>query len=183
TSAGRRVDVRLRLLAGQRSRPEDLARLKVRSRSGELIPLSALTTLEEKPALQAVTRRDRERAITVFGNVAPGHSQSEALAAVETIGTTLPTGYRVVPGGASVTFRDSMSSLLFALALGIVVAFMVLASQFNSMLHPVTILTVLPLSVAGAIFALRLAGITLNIFSMIGLLLLMGIVKKNSIIL
>jgi multidrug efflux pump len=183
SSAGRRVDVRLRLLAEQRTRPEDLARLKLRSRNGELIPLSALTTVEERPALQAVTRRDRERAITVFGNVAPGHSQSEALAAVERIGATMPPGYRVVPGGASVTFRESMGSLLFALMLGIVVAFMVLASQFNSLLHPLTILTVLPLSVAGAVFALSLRGITLNIFSMIGLLLLMGIVKKNSIIL
>ena len=130
-----------------------------------------------------MTRRDRERAITVFGNVAPGHSQSEALAAVERISPTLPAGYRVVPGGASVTFQESMGSLLFALALGIIVAFMVLASQFNSLLHPITILTVLPLSVAGAVFALSLRGITLNIFSMIGLLLLMGIVKKNSIIL
>src|SRR5688572_14361727 len=74
-------------------------------------------------------------------------------------------------------------SLLFALVLGIIVAYMVLASQFNSFLHPVTVLTVLPLSVAGAAFALWISGKTLNIFSMIGLLLLMGISKKNSIIL
>jgi multidrug efflux pump subunit AcrB len=76
-----------------------------------------------------------------------------------------------------------MSSLLFALILGIGVAYMVLASQFNSFLHPVTVLTILPLSVAGAAFAMWATGTTLNIFSMIGLLLLMGIVKKNSIIL
>ena len=76
-----------------------------------------------------------------------------------------------------------MSSLVFALIVGILVAYMVLASQFNSFLHPVTVLTILPLSVAGAMFALFLAGKTLNVFSMIGLLLLMGIVKKNSIIL
>jgi hydrophobe/amphiphile efflux-1 (HAE1) family protein len=183
TSGARRVDVRLRLLAGQRSRPEDLARLRVRSARNEMIPLSAVTTLEERPALQAVTRRDRERAITIFGNVAPGHTQSEALATANRLATGMPTGYRLVPGGASVTFQESMSSLGFALALGIIVAFMILASQFNSMLHPITILTVLPLSVAGAIVALSLRGITLNIFSMIGLLLLMGIVKKNSIIL
>jgi multidrug efflux pump subunit AcrB len=76
-----------------------------------------------------------------------------------------------------------MTSLIFALIVGILVAYMVLASQFNSFLHPVTVLTILPLSVAGAMFALVLAGRTLNVFSMIGLLLLMGIVKKNSIIL
>jgi multidrug efflux pump len=183
SAGGRRLDVRLRLLASQRTRPEDLSRLRVRARSGELVPLSLLVTTEEKPALQAITRRDRERAITVYGNIAPGHSQGEALAKVEELSKDMPVGYRAVLGGASVAFRESMSSLLFALVLGIIVAYMVLASQFNSFLHPVTVLTILPLSIAGAAFALGLAGKSLNIFSMIGLLLLMGIVKKNSIIL
>ncbi len=183
SSAGRRLDVRLRLLAAQRMRTEDLARLRVRSQSGGLVPLSLLVATEERPALQAITRRDRERAITVYGNVAPGHSQEEALAEVEKLSRDMPVGYRAVLGGASVAFRESMSSLLFALVLGIIVAYMVLASQFNSFLHPVTVLTILPLSIAGAAFALWMAGKSLNIFSMIGLLLLMGIVKKNSIIL
>jgi hydrophobe/amphiphile efflux-1 (HAE1) family protein len=183
SSGGRRLDVRLRLLASQRTRPEDLARLRVRARSGELVPLSLLVTTEERPALQAITRRDRERAITLYGNIAPGHSQEEALAKVEELSKDMPVGSRAVLGGASVAFRESMSSLLFALVLGIVVAYMVLASQFNSFLHPVTVLTILPLSIAGAAFALWIAGKSLNIFSMIGLLLLMGIVKKNSIIL
>jgi hydrophobe/amphiphile efflux-1 (HAE1) family protein len=183
SSAGRRLDVRLRLLAAQRMRPEDLDRLRVRSQSGELVPLSLLVATEERPALQAITRRDRERAITVYGNVAPGHSQEEALAEVEKLSRDMPAGSRAVLGGASVAFRESMSSLLFALVLGIIVAYMVLGSQFNSFLHPVTVLTILPLSIAGAAFALWIAGKSLNIFSMIGLLLLMGIVKKNSIIL
>ncbi len=182
-TGGRRIDVRLRLLADQRSSPEDLSRLKVRTASGELIPLSSLVQQEERPALQAITRRDRERAISLFANVAPGASQQEAIALVEKTAKELPGGTRVVLGGASVAFRESMSSLLFALFLGIGVAYMVLASQFNSFLHPVTVLTILPLSVAGAAFALGATGTTLNIFSMIGLLLLMGIVKKNSIIL
>ncbi|MCP3138146.1 efflux RND transporter permease subunit [Pyxidicoccus xibeiensis] len=183
STGGRRIDVRMRLLAGQRSRPEDLSLLKVRTASGALVPLSSLVTQEERPALQAITRRDRERAISVFANVAPGSNQEEALATVERLAKDLPGGVRVVPGGASVAFRDSMSSLFFALFLGIGVAYMVLGAQFNSFLHPVTVLTILPLSVAGAAFALLATGSTLNIFSMIGLLLLMGIVKKNSIIL
>jgi hydrophobe/amphiphile efflux-1 (HAE1) family protein len=183
SDGGRRFDVRLRLLADQRSRPEDVSRLRVRAASGELVPLSALVATEERPALQAITRRDRERAITVFANVAPGASQDQALAAVERLQADVPLGTRLVLGGASVAFRESMSSLLFALFLGIVVAYMILASQFNSFLHPVTVLTILPLSVAGAAFALLATGRSLNIFSMIGLLLLMGIVKKNSIIL
>jgi multidrug efflux pump subunit AcrB len=183
SASGRRYDVRLRLLADQRSRPEDLSHLRVRASTGELVPLSALVATEERPALQAITRRDRERAITVFANVAPGASQDKALAKVEELAKNTPVGVRVVLGGASVAFRDSMSSLLFALVLGIIVAYMILASQFNSFLHPVTVLTILPLSIAGAAFALWGTGRSLNIFSMIGLLLLMGIVKKNSIIL
>ena len=157
------------------------------SRSGRgpatLVPLSSLVTYDEQPALQAITRKDRERAISIFANVAPGHSQDEAIRFVEGMGKDMPVGYRIVLGGASVAFRESMSSLLFALLLGIGIAYMILASQFNSYKDPVTIITILPLSIAGAAFALLLAGQTLNIFSMIGLLLLMGIVKKNSIIL
>ncbi len=183
SSGGRRLDVRLKLLASQRTRPEDIARLKIRTRGGDLIPLSSLVRSEERPALQAITRRDRERAISIFANVAPGHSQQEALRYVESLTKDLTVGYRIVLGGASVAFRESMSSLIFALVLGIAIAYMVLASQFNSYKDPVTVITILPLSIAGAAFALLVAGRTLNVFSMIGLLLLMGIVKKNSIIL
>ena len=183
TAEGRRVDVRVRLLADQRRRPEDISRLQVRARSGEIIPLSALVDRAEKPALQSITRQDRERAITVFANVAPGHSQQEAVELVERLGKKLPPGIFVVLGGQSVAFQESFSSLWFALLLGIAIAYMVLASQFNSFLHPITVLSILPLSVAGALFAIDAAGKTLNIFSAIGLLLLMGIVKKNSIIL
>jgi hydrophobe/amphiphile efflux-1 (HAE1) family protein len=183
SEGGRRLDVRVRLLASQRTSPEDVTRLRVRTGSGELVPLSSVVTTDERPALQAITRRDRERAITVFANVAPTSSQEKALAEVERIGRELPAGAHLVLGGASVAFKESRSSLLFALVLGIAVAYMVLASQFNSLLHPITVLTILPLSVAGAALALWLTGKTLNIFSMIGLLLLLGIVKKNSIIL
>ncbi|AEI67436.1 efflux RND transporter permease subunit [Corallococcus macrosporus] len=183
STGGRRIDVRMRLMKDQRARPEDLSTLKVRTASGALVPLSLLVTQEERPALQAITRRDRERAISIYANVAPGSNQEEALATVERLAKELPGGVRVVPGGASVAFRDSMNSLFFALFLGIGVAYMVLGAQFNSFLHPVTVLTILPLSVAGAAFALFATSTTLNIFSMIGLLLLMGIVKKNSIIL
>jgi multidrug efflux pump len=183
STGGRRIDIRTRLLANQRTRPEDLSRLRVRTSSGVLVPLSSLVKEEERPALQSVTRRDRERAISIYGNVAPGKSQSEALAYIETISKELPPGYRAVLGGSSVAFRESMGQLMFALVLGILVAYMVLASQFNSFLHPVTVLSILPLSIAGAAFALLITGKTLNIFSMIGLLLLLGIAKKNSIIL
>jgi multidrug efflux pump len=180
---GRRVDVRVRLLADQRSRPESLEHLKLRTPRGELVPLASLIKKEEHPAAQSITRLDRERAISIYGNVASTSSQDKALAAVESIGKHMPAGTRVVLGGSSVAFRESMQSLSFALLLGIIVAFMVLAAQFNSLLHPITVLTILPLSIAGAAFGLLLAHQSVNIFSMIGVLLLMGIAKKNSIIL
>ncbi len=183
STGGRRLDVRLKLMAGQRSRPEDISRLRVRAGNSELIPLSSLVLFEEQAALQAITRRDRERAISIFANVAPGHSQGEALRVIEGLGDTLPVGYRVVLGGSSLAFRESMSSLLFAMFLGVAIAYMILGSQFNSFKDPITIITILPLSIAGAAFALLVTRQSLNIFSMIGLLLLMGIVKKNSIIL
>ena len=183
STGGRRLDVRVKLMAGQRSRPEDISRLRVRARNGELVPLSSLVVFEEQAALQAITRRDRERAISIYANVAPGHAQAEALKVVEGLGGSLPVGYRLVLGGSSMAFRESMSSLLFAMILGILIAYMILGSQFNSFKDPITIITILPLSIAGAAFALLVTGKSLNIFSMIGLLLLMGIVKKNSIIL
>jgi multidrug efflux pump subunit AcrB len=183
-SDGRRVDLRVRLLADQRSKPESLGHLKIRSpRSGELVPVSALVKQEERPAAQSITRLDRERAISVYGNVAPGSSQDKALAVVTSLAQKMPEGTRLVLGGSSVAFREGMASLLFALVLGIIVAYMVLAAQFNSLLHPVTVLTILPLSIAGATFGLFLSNQSVNIFSMIGVLLLMGIAKKNSIIL
>ncbi len=180
---GRRLDVRVRMMAEQRGSPEELGRLHVRNNKGELLPIASLVTQEEKPALQAITRMDRERAISLFANIAPGHSQEEVLKKVDQLGLGLPEGQRLVLGGASASFRETAQSLAFALLLGIVVAYMILGGQFNSFLHPVTVLTILPLSLAGAVFALALAGKTLNMFSMIGILLLMGIVKKNSIIL
>lgn len=192
STAGRRMDMRMRLLAAQRTRPEDLSSLRVRPTADAgkpatsvttLIPLSSVVTTKEQPELQSINHADRQRAIRVYGNVAPGHSQSEALAFVATLQKDLPPGYSVVLSGQSSQFGDAMGSLVFALIVGILVAYMVLASQFNSLLHPVTVLTILPLSLAGAMFALFAAGRTLNVFSMIGLLLLMGIVKKNSIIL
>ncbi|HRY28714.1 MAG TPA: efflux RND transporter permease subunit [Elusimicrobiota bacterium] len=184
TESGKRYDIRVRLVPSERSRPEDINRLYVRNNHGERIRLSELVRLEQTPTLQNITRRQRERAIGVFANVAPGKSQEKALAEVEKIGKeVLPDGYHVVMGGGAKTFQESFQSLFFALWLGVIVAYMVLGSQFNSFLHPFTVLLALPFSATGALLALRLAGLSFNIYSMIGFILLMGIVKKNSILL
>ncbi len=180
-TGGRRIDIRTRVLASQRTRPEDITSLRVRAESGELIPLSLLVDQEERPVLQSISRVDRERAITINANVATGHSQAEALKKVEELSRDLPVGYRTVFAGQSTQLKETTDSLFFALFIGILVAYMVLASQFNSFSHPITVLTILPLAISGAVLGLVAFGYTLNLFSMIGLLLLMGIVKKNSI--
>jgi len=181
---GKRYDVRVRLLASQRLRPEDISPLFVRSHNGELVRLTDLVQVDVKPSLLSITRKNKSRAIGIFANVAPGKSQADALGEVERIAKrTLPEGYEVVFSGSAQAFQESIKSLVFALILGLAVSYMVLASQFNSFVHPVTVLMALPFSFTGALLALFFTGKSLNIYSMIGLILLMGIVKKNSIIL
>ena len=181
---GRRFDIRVRLLAQQRQRPEDIERLLVRTGSGELVRLGDIVKIEQRPTLQAITRKDRERAITLFANVAPGASQSDAIASsLQIARAALPDGYRAVESGSSKAFKESFDSLKFAFLLGLVIAYMVLAAQFNAFTHPFTVLLALPFSVSGALLALFLANQSLNVYSMLGLILLMGIAKKNSIML
>ncbi len=181
---GKRYDVRVRLLADQRLRPEDIAPLFVRARNGQLVRLTDLVEVQVKPSLLSITRRNKSRAIGIFANVAAGKSQARALQEVQKIAQgVLPEGYEVVLSGSAQTFQESIRSLGFALLLGVIVSYMVLASQFNSFIHPITVLMALPFSFTGAVLALFLTGKSLNIYSMIGIILLMGIVKKNSIIL
>jgi multidrug efflux pump len=181
---GRRFDIRVRLLAQQRQRPEDIQRLFVRTGSGDLVRLGDLVTIVQEPTLQAITRKDRQRAITIFANVAPSASQADALQNARDIAArVLPDGYRASPSGTSQAFQESFASLVFAFALGLMVAYMVLAAQFNAFTHPFTVLLALPFSISGALMALYVSGQSLNIYSMLGMILLMGIAKKNSILL
>jgi HAE1 family hydrophobic/amphiphilic exporter-1 len=184
SKGGHRYDVRVRLEEGERTSPEDIKRLDVRNNRGELIPISSVVKLEERMSLQGISRQNRQRAITVFANVAPGASQAKAIEEIQRLSKNiLPSGYFIQVSGSAKTFQESMSSLMAALVLGILISYMVLASQFNSFLHPLTVLVALPFSVSGAFVALLIANQSMNIFSMIGLILLMGIVKKNSILL
>ena len=184
TNKDRRYDVRLRLEGGERLGPDDINSLDVRTDYGELIPLSSVITTQTISTYQTIARRLRERSISIYANIAPGQSQSAALDKAESIATkVLPVGYRVFLGGGAQTFRETFASLFFALWLGIVVSYMVLASQFNSFIHPFAVLLSLPFCISGAFFALLLTGQSINLYSLIGLVLLMGIVKKNSILL
>jgi hydrophobe/amphiphile efflux-1 (HAE1) family protein len=184
TSRGKRYDVRVRLAAPDRTTPKDLSRIWVRNNFGQVVRLSEVLDHDIKPALFSITRYNRQRSITIFANPARGVSQSEALDAVHKIAKEiLPEGYSTLEAGNAQVFRESYQSLILVLVLGVFVAYMVLATQFNSFIHPVTILLALPFSATGAFLALVLTHQTLNIYSMIGMILLMGIVKKNSILL
>jgi HAE1 family hydrophobic/amphiphilic exporter-1 len=184
SSEGHRYDVRVRLREQERDRIDQIKRLFVRNNRGELIPLPEVVQIHEGKGLAQINRNDRERAIKIFANVQAGKSQQEALAQARAIAhEVLPPDYKVRFVGGSQSFQDSFASLWFVLLLGVVVSYMVLASQFNSFIHPVTVLMALPFSVSGAFLTLLLFGHSLNIFSFIGLILLMGIVKKNSILL
>jgi HAE1 family hydrophobic/amphiphilic exporter-1 len=181
---GHRYDIRLKLEETGKSPVETIQGLFVRNNRGELIRLADVVQVQERLALQNISRKNRQRAITVNANVKTGASQQKALEAVEKISKrVLPDGYQAVLSGSAETFKESFNSLIFALLVGIVVAYMVLASQFNSFIHPVTVLIALPFSISGAFVSLLVGGQSLNLYSMIGLILLMGIVKKNSILL
>jgi len=184
TNKDRRYDVRLRLEGSQRLDPQDILNLDVRTDYNELIPISSVIRTRTVDTYQTIARTLRERSISIYANIAPGQSQAAALDRAEAIAKdTLPPGYRVFLGGGAQTFRETFASLFFALWLGIIVSYMVLASQFNSFIHPFAVLLALPFSISGAFFALLLTGQSINLYSLIGIVLLMGIVKKNSILL
>jgi HAE1 family hydrophobic/amphiphilic exporter-1 len=183
TKDGKRYDIRVRLEPDQRSLPEQIHQLQVRNRHGELVTLADVVRIEKVPSLQSITRKNRERAISLFANVMPGKSQGEALAYISTLSKSLPEGYHMVLSGSAQTYKESSDSLIMALVLGILVAYMVLASQFNRFIQPLVVLLALPFSISGAIIGLLLSKQSLSMYSFIGILLLMGIVKKNSILL
>lgn len=181
---GHRNDIRLKMDKASSNKIEDLKKIYVRNIRGELVRLLDVVTIQEAPGVQTISRRSRSRAITIFAGVAKNKSQGEALEMVRTITQKhLPPGYNLVESGSSESFKETRNGLLFALGLGILIAYMILGAQFNSFLDPVTVLLALPFSFTGAFIGLWMAGQSLNIYSMIGLILLMGIVKKNSILL
>lgn len=179
----RRIDIRARLLDADRLTPDDLTVYRVRTASGALVPLSELVSISERPVLQQITRKDHNRAISLFANMASGKGQGEGLEWMKRSGSDLPAGVALAEEGASAYFREVITAFAIAFVLGITFAWMILAAQFNSFIHPFTVLSILPLAIAGAAFSLIVGGFSLNIFSFIGVLLLMGLVKKNSIIL
>jgi HAE1 family hydrophobic/amphiphilic exporter-1 len=183
-TGGHRYDIRVKLEDSPETPEKKVKSLFVRNNRGELISLASLVSLQEEKSMISIWRSERERSISVYANVKPGASQQKALDAAQAIAKRiLPPDYRVALSGSSQTFTESLQGLLWVMILGIFVAYMVLASQFNSLIDPLSVLMALPFSVSGALLALFIFQRSINIYSVIGLILLMGIVKKNSILL
>ncbi len=177
-------DVRLRAIGSARASKEELARLFAPSSKLGLVSLDSVVRVEEGSGPSAIDRLNRQRQVTLTANVAPGGSQSAVLAELDTVvqGMNLQTGYQTGLVGRSKELGRAGTYFLLAITLSFIFMYMVLAAQFESFIHPVTILLTLPLAIPFGILSLLLTGQTVNIFSGLGLLLLFGVVKKNAIL-
>ncbi|MGG5808208.1 efflux RND transporter permease subunit [Falsiroseomonas sp. CW058] len=153
------------------------------STQGALMPLSNLVTLTERARPQSLAREDRVRAITISASLAPGYTLGQALAYMEGVAReVLPPEARISYRGQSLEFKESSGALYVTFALALLVVFLVLAAQFESFVHPLIILLSTPLAVTGGMLALLVTGQTLNVFSQIGMILLIGLMAKNGIL-
>jgi multidrug efflux pump len=180
----RQYDVIGQVDRDDRNDPGDLAKLFVRAASGAMISLDNLVRFDETVGPAAIYRFNRFTSATVSAGLAPGYTVGDGIAAFDAIAEQiLPPEIRTSLAGQSRDFADAGSSLLFAFALALALIYLVLAAQFESFRDPVIILVTVPLSVAGALASLLLFGQTLNVFSQIGIIMLIGLVTKNGILL
>jgi multidrug efflux pump len=181
---GREYDVILQGQDADRQSPDDLTNLYVRSsRGGRLVPLANLVSLVEEAGPAQLSRFDRMRAITLNAGLAPGASLGDVLAELEAkVREVLPATARIGWDGESLEYFESGGSLYATFALALVIVFLVLAAQFESFVHPVVILITVPLALTGALLGLWIYGASLNVFSQIGAILLIGLAAKNGVL-
>ncbi|WP_428269786.1 efflux RND transporter permease subunit [Haliangium sp.] len=181
--ANERVDVRVRMAESQRRGPEDIQGIHVRTATGSLVELNSVAQVQEGEGPAQIERQARQRQITVLANL-EGKPLGTAMQEVDRLAED------VIPGelntdwtGMGDIMAKSFKNMLLALVLAIILVYLILAAQFESFVHPFTIMLSLPLATIGAFGGLYLLGMSFNIFSMIGLIMLMGLVTKNAVLL
>jgi multidrug efflux pump len=181
---GEEYNVILQAREEDRASVDDLGNLYVRSEtSGEMVPLAALVTVEEGATATALRRFERLRSITLSANLAPGYALGDALDYVEAvIREEIPEGVQVNYDGESREYKQAGERLWLTFAFALLIVYLVLAAQFESFIHPLVILATVPLAISGALIGLWLFGASINVFSQIGAIMLIGIACKNGIL-
>ncbi|MCA1756188.1 MAG: efflux RND transporter permease subunit [Bacteroidales bacterium] len=180
---GKQYQILAELARGDRNKPLDLKSLYVRNNSGEMIQFDNLVELSEETAPPQLYRYNRFVAATISSGLAPGYTISEGLEEMDRIAAeVLDDSFRTALAGDSKDFRESSSSLMFAFLLAIVLIFLVLSAQFESFRDPFIVMVTVPLATTGALLFLWYFNITFNIFSQIGIIMLIGLVSKNGIL-
>ncbi len=183
--SGKRFNVVLQGLAANKASPSDLSNIYVKTGTApaQLIPLASLVTVRQIAGPPELTREDRLRSVEINASLAPNYTLAEGIKFMEKAAQdTLPDSIRVTFGGQAREFRESSDALLLTFALALIIAFLALAAQFESLIHPVIIMLSVPLAITGALISLKVAGISLNVYSQIGIIMLIGLTAKNAIL-
>jgi multidrug efflux pump len=180
---GEQYDVIVQVADIDRTKPDDIRDIYARGRDGSMISLDNLVAVEETVAPRELNHFGQRRAVTITANLAPGYTMGEALNYMDGVANQLlKPGYAVDYNGQSREFRQSSSSLAFTFGLALAFIYLVLAAQFESFRDPFIIMLTVPLSMAGALLALWLTNGTLNVYSQIGLVTLVGLITKHGIL-
>ncbi|MDP3699562.1 MAG: efflux RND transporter permease subunit [Hylemonella sp.] len=180
---GDQYDVIVQTQSVGRDTPDDIERIFVRGRNDTMIPLASLVTVRESVAPRELNHFSQRRSVTITANLAPNYSLGEALDFLDQVGTrVLKPGYTTDLNGTSREFRSSQGSLTIVFVLALLFIFLVLAAQFESFVDPLVIILSVPLSMIGALLALKLSNGSLNVYSQIGLITLVGLITKHGIL-
>jgi multidrug efflux pump len=181
---GEEYDVVIEAKPEQRATPDDMTNIYVRSdSSGKLIPLANLTKVENIAGPGMLNRYNRLRSFTINADVADGYSMGDVLAHLEkTVKDALPQTARVDYKGESLEYKESTGKIYYTLGIALLVVFLVLAAQFESFIHPLIVMMTVPLAIAGVLIGLFVTGNTVNIYSQIGMIMLIGIAAKNGVL-